>query len=132
MAEFGEENKVTGVFGGVEFGTENGFNEFKIDENGHEVGGDVNTYQNEYRIDDQEQQNAGTIRNEALPVKRGLWQRFKAFWLQEIDWNKEIRVELTPKQQKVEDEVNEFLHQEVTWEKIHNFLFQDITFGKKD
>ncbi len=132
MAEFGEENKVTGVFGGVEFGAENGSNEFKIDENGHEVGGDVNTYQNEFNIDGQEQQNVGTIRNEALPVKRGLWQRFKAFWLQEIDWNKEIRVELTPKQQKVEDEVNEFLHQEVTWEKIHNFLFQDITFGKKD
>ena len=56
--------------------------------------------------------------------------RFKAFWLQEIDWNREIKVELTPYQQKVEDEINEFLHQEITWGKVHDFLFQEITFGK--
>ena len=55
---------------------------------------------------------------------------FKAFWLQDIDWNKEIKVELTPYQQKVEDEINEFLHQEITWEKVHDFLFQEISFGK--
>ena len=54
-------------------------------------------------------------------------------------WNKlkgifcyEIKVELTPYQQKIEDEINEFLHQEITWEGFKNFLFQDvnITFGK--
>lgn len=73
---------------------------------------------------------AGTIRNEKLPAKVGFWQKFKAFWLQEIDWNKEIKVELTPKQQKVEDEINEFLHQEITWEKVHDFLFQEVKFGK--
>ncbi len=76
-------------------------------------------------------ENAGTIRNEKLPAKIGFWQKFKAFWLQEIDWNKEIKIELTPKQQKIENEINEFLHQEITWEKIHNFLFQEISFGKK-
>ena len=76
-------------------------------------------------------ENAGTIRNEALPVKTGFWQKFKAFWLQDIDWNQEIRVELTPAQQKVEDEINEFLHQEITWEKVHDFLFQEVSFGKK-
>ena len=37
----------------------------------------------------------------------------------------------TKKQQKVEDEINEFLHQEITFEKIHDFLFQEVTFGKK-
>ena len=42
----------------------------------------------------------------------------------------EIKVVLTPKQQKVEDEINEFLHQEITWEKVHDFLFQEVTFGK--
>ena len=98
MADLGEENKVTGVFGGVEF------------ENG-------------------QQQNA---ENKNLPVKPGLWTRFKNFWLQEIDWNKEIKVELTPYQQKVEDEINEFLHQEITWEKVHDFLFQEVSFGKKN
>lgn len=77
-------------------------------------------------------ENAGTIRNEALPTKVGFWQKFKAFWLQEIDWNKEIKVVLTPKQQKIEDDINEFLHQEITWEKVHDFLFQEISFGKKN
>ena len=33
--------------------------------------------------------------------------------------------------QKVEDEINEFLHQEITWEKVHDFLFQEVTFGKR-
>ena len=77
------------------------------------------------------EENVGTIRNTALPTKVGFWQKFKAFWLQEIDWNKEIKVELTPKQQKIEDEINEFLHQEITWEKVHDFLFQEVKFGKK-
>lgn len=76
-------------------------------------------------------ENAGTIQKPELPAKVGFWQRFKSFWLQDIDWNKEIKVELTPAQQKVEDEINEFLHQEITWEKIHDFLFQEISFGRK-
>lgn len=106
MADLGEENKVSGVFRGVELeniGTE---------------------------------QNAGTINmvgNENnLPTKSGFWNKFKAFWLQDVDWNKEIKVELTPYQQKVEDEINEFLHQEITWEKVHDFLFQEVTFGRKN
>lgn len=99
MADLGEENKISGVFGGVEL-------------NG--------------------QENAGTIRQKDLPVKAGFWSKFKSFWLQEIDWNKEIEVELTPKQQKVEDEINEFLHQEITFEKVHDFLFQEVTFSKKE
>lgn len=108
MADLGEESKVSGVFGGVEF---NGNNQIT----------------NEEPI-----QNVGTIRNDNLPVKTGFWNKFKAFWLQEIDWNREIKVELTPHQQKIEDEINEFLHQEITWEKVHDFLFQEITFGKKN
>lgn len=102
MADLGEEVKKAGVFGGVELG-----------ENTETI------------------QNAGTIRNENLPVKAGFWSSFKAFWLQEIDWNKEIKVELTPYQQKVENEINEFLHQEITWGKVRDFLFQEVTFKKK-
>lgn len=105
MAEINEGNK-TGVFGGVSFENDG------VQENEGIV-------------------NAGTIRNNNLPAKVGFWQKFKAFWLQDIDWNKEIKVVLTPKQQKVEDEINEFLHQEITWEKVHDFLFQEISFGKK-
>ena len=65
MAEINQEN---GVFGGVSFGNE--VNENAVVE------------------------NAGTIRNEALPAKVGFWQKFKSFWLQDIDWNKEIKVEV--------------------------------------
>ena len=101
MADLGEENKVNGVFGGVEFNN-----------NAENI------------------ENAGTIRNENLPVKKGFWNSFKAFWLQDIDWNKEIKVELTPYQPKVEDEINEFLHQDITWEKVHDFLFKEVSFGK--
>lgn len=70
-----------------------------------------------------EQNNA-----QELPVKRTFWSSMKAFWLQEIDWNakidwnREIKVELTPYQQKVEDEVNEFLHQELTWDGFRKLL----------
>ena len=98
-----EENGVSGVFGGVNF------------------------------EGNKEPENAGTIRNAGnLPTKVGFWSKFKAFWLQEIDWNKEIKVELTPYQQKVEDEINEFLHQEITWEKVHDFLFQEVTLFAKN
>ena len=103
MADLGEENIVSGVFGGVEL---NGEEQPKVEQ-------------------------AGTIRNDNLPVKQGFWSKFKAFWLQEIDWNQEIKVELTPYQQKVEDEINEFLNQDITWGKVHDFLFQEVTFGKK-
>lgn len=103
MGNLGETN-IDGVFGGVEFNNE----------------------QEENKIE-----NAGTIRRTDLPVKTGFWTKFKTFWLQEVDWNKEIKVQLTPYQQKVEDEINEFLHQEITWEKVHDFLFQEISFGKK-
>ena len=102
MADSEKINEVSGVFGGVE-------------------------------IENKQQENAGTIMNVSgnLPTKVGFWNKFKAFWLQEIDWNKEIKVELTPYQQKVEDEINEFLHQDITWEKVHNFLFQEVSFKSK-
>ena len=108
MADLGETNNVSGVFGGVELqnmGTE-------------QIG----------------TENAGTIRQAGsnLPTQVGFWNKFKAFWLQDIDWNKEIKVELTPYQQKVEDEINEFLHQEITWEKVHDFLFQEVSFRSKN
>ena len=102
----GEYNKETGVFGGASYGETNQNTQLELRE------------------------NVGTIRNQTLPTKVGFWQKFKTFWLQDIDWNKEIKVVLTPKQQKVENEINEFLHQEITWEKVHDFLFQEIRFRK--
>ena len=116
MAELGEEQVKDGVFGGVE-----------LQQNNEQV------QEGAFGGVQLENAEAGTIRNDSnLPAKPSFWSKFKAFWFQEIDWNKEIKVELTPAQQKVEDEINEFLHQEITWEKVHDFLFQEITFGKKN
>ena len=68
-----------------------------------------------------------------LPAKPSVWSRFKAFMLQDAEefLRKEIRVELTPAQQKFEDDLNAFLYQEITWKQIHDFLFQEVSFGKK-
>lgn len=64
-----------------------------------------------------------------LPEKTGLWVKVKNVLFYEI------KLELTPHQQKIEKEINDFLHQEVDfktiWKKIDNFLFQEITFKKK-
>ena len=43
----------------------------------------------------------------------------------------EIKVELTPYEQKIEDEINEFLHQEITWQSFKNFLFQEVEITHK-
>ena len=86
------------------------------------------------------QENAGTVGGELganvanngftvasnLPSQVSVWTKIKNILFQEIT------VELTPKQQKVEDEINAFLHQEITFKKVHDFLFQEITFGKKN
>lgn len=61
----------------------------------------------------------------ALPAKVGVWPKVKAFLFQEI------KVELTPAQQQFQDDLNDFLHIELTWQDFKDFLFQDITFGKK-
>lgn len=58
----------------------------------------------------------------SLPTKVGFWSKFKTFLFQDIS------VELTPYQQKVEDEVNDFLHQDITWQGVKGFLFQEIKF----
>ena len=52
---------------------------------------------------------------------------------QEINLNKPIVLELTPKEEKVLNEVHDFLFQEIRFPELHDFLFQEITFfGKKN
>lgn len=108
MADLGEVNKVSGVFGGVEL-------------------------QGNQKEGIETQQEAGTIRQteSGLPAKVGFWNKFKSFWLQDIKWNQEIKVELTSGQRKLEDEINDFLYQDITWEKVHDFLFQKVSFRSK-
>ena len=55
-----------------------------------------------------------------LPEKPSAWTKLKNALLYEV------KVELTPKQQKIEDEINEFLHQEITWQSFKSFLFQEV------
>ena len=55
--------------------------------------------------------------NNKLPAKQSGWSKFKSILFYEI------KVEGTPHQQKIENEINEFLHQEITWSKFKDFLF---------
>ncbi len=57
-----------------------------------------------------------------LPVKSGFWNKVKAFCFTEIT------VKLTPHQQKIEDEINDFFNKEITWTSVKNFF----GFGKKN
>ena len=65
------------------------------------------------------------ITESGLPAKVGMWTKVKAFLFQEI------KVELTPAQQQFQNDLNDFLHIELTWQDFHDFLFQEIHFGKK-
>jgi hypothetical protein len=79
----------------------------------------------EFKLDETEQ--AG------LPAQVGVWSKIKGFLFQEIDLNKPIVLELTPKEEKVLNEVHDFLFQEVKFPELHDFLFQEIHFfGSKN
>lgn len=95
--------EVPGVFGGVTVNNE------------QNVGEDINV--------NSTVTNATTDVN--LPAKTGFWNKLKSVLFYEV------KVELTPYQQKIEDEINDFLYQEITWAKVKDFLFQEVTFGKK-
>ena len=83
----------------------------------------------EFKLDENETSQAGS----ALPTKVGVWSKIKGFLFQEIDLRKPIVLELTPKEEKVLNEVHDFLFQEIKFPELHDFLFQEIHFfGKKN
>ena len=55
-----------------------------------------------------------------LPAQVSVWTKMKNFFCQDIT------VTMTPKQQKVFQEVHDFWHQDITLKGIHDFLFQEI------
>ena len=68
------------------------------------------------------------VANTNLPAKVSLWTKIKNVLFYQIN------VELTPHQQKIENEINDFLHQEITWKSLKEAAFSEvpITFrGKK-
>ena len=56
-----------------------------------------------------------------LPAKVSVWTKIKKFLCQDIV------VELTPKQEKVLQEVHDFWHQEITGQDVKNVLYHEIT-----
>ena len=64
------------------------------------------------------------VNSNKLPAEISIWTKIRNFLCQDIN------LELTPKQEKVFQEVHDFWHQEITGQDVHNFLFYEIT-GKK-
>ena len=130
MAEL-EENK-NGVFGGIEFGDGNAdksisnpYFEGEIEEPVIEEassGEASGVFGNFATGEKPEEEKFTPIEKEKAITKQGLWSKIKAFLFQEIDLTKPIKIELTPYQQKVENEINDFLHQEITFKGIANFF----------
>ena len=145
MADINENSN--GVFGGVEFnetnkGVENTSyfegtfgkdssnseweSSWQQTENSNKWGSTQDSSKEKYGDTVNNVNNFEPIKKDKAITKQGLWSRVKAFLFQEIDLTAPIKVELTPYQQKVEDEINEFLHQEVTFKGIANFFKKSI------
>ena len=55
-----------------------------------------------------------------LPAKPSFWTKMKNVLFYEI------KVELTPYQQKIENEVNEFLHAPITWKSLKEAALSEV------
>ena len=55
-----------------------------------------------------------------LPAKPSIWTKFKNALFSEI------KVQLTPYQQKIENEINEYLHQEITWKSLKEAALSEV------
>ena len=58
--------------------------------------------------------------NTNLPEKTGFWTKLKNALFYEM------KVELTPYQQKVENEINDFLHAEITWKSLKEAALSEV------
>lgn len=65
-------------------------------------------------------ENSVKFKPVAVPEKVSTWTKIRNFLLQDIT------VTMTPKQEKVLQEVHDFWHQDITGKKIHDFFFQEI------
>ena len=123
MAELNDNFK--GAFGGVNFNA----GEQALNNDG--IWKDVNSFDNQNEnAENVNQENQGSennitfrqINNQELPIKPSIWTKIKSFLCQEVDLNAPIKVELTPYQQQVENEINDFLHQEVSFKGFFNLF----------
>ena len=71
---------------------------------------------------DENKVNSAEPMGKTLPRKVDAWTKIKNVLFYEI------KLELTPKQEKVFQEVHDFWHQEITTEQVQGFMFQKINF----
>ena len=119
MAEFDFNNN--DVFGGIKF--EDGEN--NLGTNSNECSSFFETSYNTNQVTNADNVTTGnttnrydTVEKNKAITKQGLWSKIKTFLFQEIDLTAPIKVELTPYQQKIEDEINDFLHQDFSFKAI--------------
>ena len=115
MVELGKDGEISNVFGGVNFDGSENTSYFDGVQNNN------NTNQDAFGGSSFGESNSEIFKpvsSDKAMTKRGFWSKVKEFLFQEIDLNAPIKVELTPYQQKVEDEINEFLHQEISFRKL--------------
>ena len=55
-----------------------------------------------------------------LPEKPSIWTKIKNVLFYEV------KVELTPYQQKIENEINDFLHQDITWKSLKEAALSEV------
>ena len=60
-----------------------------------------------------------------LPSEVSIWSKIRSFLFKEIEIT-DVELSLTPKQEKVFQEVHDFWNQEITAQKVKHFLFQPI------
>lgn len=119
-----EDNKVTGITGNE--GLKNITNVVKGVTGNYGGNGEVGIGGNDVNIEDNGnygEEVAGTsfkVASTNLPVKVGFWTKVKNVLFSEI------RIELTPYQQKIENEINDFLHQEITWKSLKEAALSEV------
>lgn len=124
MANIEDIEGVPGVFGGVKVDTPT--------DNATTVGGiGTENIENNATVDGvfggvqyNEQQNTIANVGTNLPAKQGAWNKVKSVLFYDFNFK------LTPHQQKIEDELNDFIFEKLSWSNFKNFLFKNASFGK--
>ena len=124
MANIEDIEGVPGVFGGVKVDTPT--------DNATTIGGiGTENIENKATVDGvfggvqyNEQQNTIANVGTNLPAKQGAWDKVKSVLFYDFNFK------LTPHQQKIEDELNDFIFDKLSWSNFKNFLFKNASFGK--
>lgn len=124
MANIEDIEGVPGVFGGVKVDTPT--------DNANAVGGiGTENIENNATVDGvfggvqyDNQENTLAEVGTNLPAKQGTWDKLKSVLFYDFNFK------LTPYQQKIEDELNDFIFEKLSWSNFKNFLFKNASFGK--